>query len=273
VGKHIMSPRIGGGELSCDVLGDPFFLPGDDRAVLCIHGFTGTPYEMRFLGEQLATRGLTVRGIALPGHATHIDDLYDKTWRDWVDAVVAAYDELAARSRGVVVVGQSLGGLLAMYLATRRRPAAVASLAAPLWLDGFGGTVARAVTRGPLAGRLRTLPKLGGSDVRDPDVRAENPCYRGFPVSALGELLAFMDVVDAALPSVRVPLFVLHATQDHTAPVASAHRIVARVSPPRPRLTILPESYHLIACDVERVQVAAEVGAWCEQHLGAARAT
>jgi carboxylesterase len=124
VGKHIMSPPLGGGELSCGVLGDPFFFPGDDRAVLCIHGFTGTPYEMRFLGEQLATRGMTVRGIALPGHATRIDDLYDKTWRDWVDAVVAAYDELAARSRGVVVVGQSLGGLLAMYLATLRRPVA-----------------------------------------------------------------------------------------------------------------------------------------------------
>ena len=252
---------------------EPFDLAGDRRGVLCLHGFTGTPYEVRYLGGRLAAHGLTVRGPALPGHATRLEDLGDKTWRDWADGVTAAYDDLAARCDRVAVVGQSLGGLLALDLATRRSPAAVVSLAAPLWLDGFGGTVARAVTRGPLAGRLRTLPKLGGSDVRDPDVRAENPCYRGFPVSALGELLAFMDVVDAALPSVRVPLFVLHATQDHTAPVASAHRIVARVSPPRPRLTILPESYHLIACDVERVQVAAEVGAWCEQHLGAARAT
>jgi carboxylesterase len=250
------------------VLSDPFDFPGDRRGVLCIHGFTGSPYEMRFLGEALATRGMTVRGMALPGHATRIDDLHDKTWRDWVDAVVAAFDELSARCDRVAVVGQSLGGLLALYLATRRAPATVVSLAAPLWLEGIGGVVARALTRGPLAGRVRTLPKLGGSDVRDPAVRAENPCYRGFPVAPLGELLAFMDVVDAALPLVRVPLLVLHATQDHTAPVASARRIVARAAAPeRPRLLILDDSYHLIACDVERERVAAEVGAWCARHL------
>ncbi len=255
------------------MLGDPFDLPGDRRGVLCIHGFTGTPYEMRYLGEALAARGLTVQGMALPGHATRIDDLYDKTWRDWVDGVTAAYDALAARCDRVAVVGQSLGGLLALYLATRRSPATVVSLAAPLWLEGFGGAVAYALTRGPLAGRVRTLPKLGGSDVRDDRVRAENPCYRGFPVPALAQLLAFIDVVDAALPQVRVPALVMHATQDHTAPVGSAHRIAARLgSPERPTLRILAESYHLIACDVERDLVAAEVGAWCERHLATGRA-
>ncbi len=252
------------------MLADPFEMRGDGRGVLCIHGFTGSPYEMRGLGEALARRGMPVRGLAVPGHATRIEDLYEKTWRDWVEGVTAEYDALAGRCDRVAVVGQSLGGLLALYLATRRAPAAVVSLAAPLWLEGFGGVVARALTKGPLAGRVRTLPKLGGSDVRDPAVRAENPCYRGFPVAALGELLAFMDVVDVALPQVRAPLLVMHATQDHTAPVASARRIVARAgSRERPALTILPESYHLISCDVERDRVAAEVGAWCARHLAA----
>ncbi|MEZ4403267.1 MAG: alpha/beta fold hydrolase [Kofleriaceae bacterium] len=246
-----------------------FSFPGDRRGVLCIHGFTGTPYEMRYLGEQLAAGGFSVEGPALPGHATRIDDLRDKTWRDWADATLAAYDALAARCDQVAVVGQSLGGLLTLYLATQRKPAAIASLAAPLWLEGLGGWVARAVTRGPLAGRIKTLPKLGGSDVRDPTARRENPCYRGFPVAALGQLCAFMEVVDAALPEVTVPTLILHATQDHTAPVASAHRLAARVAGPT-RIRILPASYHLIAIDVERTVVAAEVAAWCGQHLGPA---
>ena len=248
---------------------EPFDFPGDRRGVLCVHGFTGTPFEMRYLGQQLADRGLTVRGIALPGHATHIDDLRTKTWADWAEAVVAAYDELATRCDRVAVVGQSLGGLLAMHLATRRAPAAVASLAAPLWLHGFGGVIARTVTKQPLARWLRALPKLGGSDVRDPDARRDNPCYRGFPIAPLAELLAFMRVVDAELPSIVAPLLILHATQDHTAPVDSAYHIHARTRARDRKLRIFPESYHLLAIDVERDLVAAEVGAWCERYLAA----
>jgi esterase/lipase len=32
----------------------PFDLDGDDRGVLCIHGFTGAPEGLRYLGDRLA---------------------------------------------------------------------------------------------------------------------------------------------------------------------------------------------------------------------------
>ncbi|MBZ0236344.1 MAG: alpha/beta fold hydrolase [Deltaproteobacteria bacterium] len=248
---------------------EEFDFAGDDRGVLCIHGFTGTPYEMRFLGESLAARGMSVRGIALPGHATRVEDLEPLGMTEWTDAVAAAFDAMAARCRSVAVVGQSMGGLLALHLATRRPVAAAASLAAPLWFEGLSGFVARVTTRGPLAGRVRYLPKLGGSDVRALDARRANPSYRAFPVRALGQLVAFMDLVDDALPDVRVPLLVLHGEHDHTAPVGSAARIAERVSARELRVRILPRSFHLIAIDEERTVVAAEVGHFFERHLRA----
>lgn len=246
---------------------DAFELPGDDRGVLCIHGFTGSPHEMRYLGESLAGRGMTVSGLALPGHATRVEDLEPVGFAEWTAAVTAAHDALAARCRAVAVVGQSLGGLLALHLSTRRPVAAVASLAAPLWFEGLTDVVARATTRGPLAGRVRYLPKLGGSDVRDPDERRANPSYRAVPVRALGQLMDFMALVDGLLPEVRAPLLVLHGQHDHTAPVGSARRIAARVASQPLRLRILPRSYHLLAIDEERTIVAAEVGAFFERHL------
>jgi len=244
---------------------DAFDLVGDDEiGVVLIHGFTGTPYEVRYLGEQLARAGHTVRAPLLPGHGTSVDDLDRTTWEDWAEHVERAVDSLRVRCRRVALVGQSLGGLLALHLASHRRDiTAVASLAAPLWLEGLSGRVASWTTSGPLA-RIRTIPKFGGPDVRDRRAKAENPCYRSIPTRALGQLLTFMKLTDEALARVTQPVLVLHARQDHTAPVACAPRIADATRAVRMR--ILPHSYHLIAVDVERDLVAAEVTAFLHKH-------
>jgi carboxylesterase len=253
------------------MLGAPFDLPGDDRGVLCVHGFTGSPYEMRYLGDRLHARGYSVLGPTLPGHGTTLDDLDATTWQDWAAAVDDSFEALRRRCRHVCVVGLSLGGLLTLYLASRRRDVtAAASLAAPLWLDGLGGLAARYTAPGAALASVRRLPKLGGPDVRDRRVARENPSYPAIPTRALGQLTAFMRVVEDALPSVAAPLLVMHAHQDHTAPIASASRIALGARAERTRL--LQDSYHLITVDVERDIVAAEVGTFFDAHCRRARA-
>jgi carboxylesterase len=143
----------------------------------------------------------------------------------------------------------------------------VASLAAPLWFDGLGGLAARWTgPGGRLAGRIRHLPKLGGSDIRDRRISRLNPSYPAIPTRALGQLTAFMTVVDDALPAVAAPVLVLHGRRDHTAPVACAHRIAARTGAARTR--ILDDSFHLITVDVERDIVASEVAAFFAARTG-----
>ena len=245
-------------------LGDPFELEGDQGVgVLCVHGFTGTPYEMRYLGTRLHAAGYTVSGPLLPGHGTRPEDLDALRWTDWAGAVEDAFDKLRASCRRVAVVGQSLGGLLALHLASRRTEvAAVATLAAPLWLEGLAGRVSRWAARGSLP--VRTLPKLARSDVRDRRTRAENPCYDRFPVRAIAELVRFMHLVEGELAAIRAPVLVLHGRRDHTAPVASAPRIAKATRAVRTR--VLDRSFHLIAADVERDVVAAEVTAFLRRH-------
>src|SRR5947207_15572 len=84
--------------------------------VLLIHGFTGSPPEVRPLGEYLAQQGLVVHGVRLPGHGTRPEDLLAVTWQDWAAHVREALDALHAECETVFVGGLSMGGLLTLYL-------------------------------------------------------------------------------------------------------------------------------------------------------------
>jgi carboxylesterase len=244
----------------------PFDLDGDDRGVLCIHGFTGAPDGLRFLCERVAMRGMTVRAVLLPGHGTRVEDLESVSWRAWTAHVEAEYDRLAARCRSVAVVGQSMGGLLALHLATVRDVKAVATLAAPLWLGGLSARVARWTGPGGwLEGRIRFVRKFGGPDVRSRDAKRGYHGYDRVPTRSIGELLALIADVDARLAEVRAPVLVLHGRNDHTVPFACAAAIAAKTRAERVRA--LDASYHLLASDVERDVVAAEVGAFVARHL------
>src|SRR5262245_49279496 len=91
-------------------LAEPFDLVGERAiGVVCVHGFTGTPYEMRYLGGELHRAGFSVEGLLLPGHGTRVADLDATTWMDWADAVEDAFDTMRMLCERVAVVGQSLG--------------------------------------------------------------------------------------------------------------------------------------------------------------------
>lgn len=248
---------------------EPFDFDGDGSiGVLCVHGFTGTPYDMRYLGSQIARAGFHVHGVRLPGHGTRVEDLDATTWEEWADAVEDAFDTMRRRFERVGVVGLSLGGLLSLHLASRRPDvSAVASLAAPLWLEGLNARVAEWAASGALQKLpIRMLPKIGGSDVADPKMKG-NPGYREIPVRALGQLAQFMRIVEGELDAITQPVLVVHAEQDHTAPVGCAHEIAKRTKAARVR--ILPRSFHVITNDVERDIVAAEVIAFMRRHVAA----
>jgi carboxylesterase len=243
---------------------------------------------MRYLGEALAARGYVAVGPALAGHANGSPDELDATtWRDWYGSAERAFDALRARCRRVVVAGLSMGGLLALHLARERgaQLEAVAALATPVWLPRHVEAAIRAVNGGVRvlelararggAGALRLphVPKVAGqSDIRDAAMRAENPTMPGIPVRALASLLELMAVVRGELGGVRVPAFVAHARQDHTAPFACAAWIQAHLTgAPEVRGMTLDRSYHVITIDEEREVLARAVGEFFDEKLAAGR--
>src|SRR5690349_4030974 len=61
-----------------------FRLRGGRRGCLLVHGFAGTPPEMRDLAEHLAANGYDVMVPLLAGHGTTPQAMRATRWRDWV---------------------------------------------------------------------------------------------------------------------------------------------------------------------------------------------
>ncbi|MGR7911860.1 alpha/beta hydrolase [Lysinibacillus capsici] len=87
--------------------------------VLCIHGFSGGPYEVKPFTSYL--RSHTDWIIEEPTLSGHGEDLHMSGFKakHWLMDAELAFRSLAKKVDEVIVVGFSMGGIIALYLAKR----------------------------------------------------------------------------------------------------------------------------------------------------------
>src|SRR2546421_12896535 len=96
----------------------PFRIRGGTRGCLLIHGFAGTPPEMRGLGEYLAAAGYDVMGPLLAGHGLSPEAMALTPWTDWAASAQLAYETLRQDCAEAIVPRPDLGGTRALHHAT-----------------------------------------------------------------------------------------------------------------------------------------------------------
>ena len=210
---------------------------------LLLHGFTGCPASMRPMGEWLAERGVSTVGPRMPGHGTSWEDLDGTTWQDWEGEVELGLADLASRCEDVIVVGLSFGGAMALHMAAKH----------PDELRGVA--VINALIRRPdliLAGaaRLFTRTVRGvGNDIKKPG--QDEIVYTRVPLRAAGHMGRMLRMADAELPSVRQPLVVFSAPEDHTVKPENSRRIYERAGSELKEFVTLANSYHVATLDYD----------------------
>jgi carboxylesterase len=240
----------------------PFEFAGSGRAAaLCLHGLTGTPYEVRSIGEALAAAGIAASGPALPGHNATPEELARVEHGEWLEAARAGIARLRARHARVFAVGLSMGGLVSLALAAEARVDAAVVIGVPLRLR------AAAVRLVPVAKHfVRFLPKSGGSDIRDAAARARHPSYDRMPLGAVHELLRLQRHVRSCLPRVAAPLLVAHGARDRTAHPDDALEILARVGSSEREHLRLEASGHVVPVDHDGPLLAARSVEFLSRH-------
>lgn len=115
----------------------PFVIGNGRLGALLIHGFPGTPAEMRPLAERLAAGGFTAHGPLLPGFGADISRLGETGRRAWLDAVHQEWASISRSFAQTALIGFSMGAALAIHAAAVRPPDALVLLA-PFWqLSGW----------------------------------------------------------------------------------------------------------------------------------------
>lgn len=236
---------------------EAFLLPGGKKGALLIHGFMGSPAEMRLLGDALNEKGFTVLGVRLPGHGTDVAELETTRARDWLGACVDGFDLLKAITDDVAAVGLSMGAILALLLSERRSVSHLVTISAPIF-----------IAESEHLDRLPPVEEAVGQFLPRPKKKIEGvgaqytTAYDKMPLRSLHELLFIMDEAKKLLPKITVPLLAAQGLCDHTVLPESAEYIVKTVNSTKKELLLLPKSGHRATLLEQRDELFAKTAAF-----------
>lgn len=258
----------------------PFSLGSGSTGVLLIHGFMGTPGELRPLGDVLAQRGYRVYAPLLARHGEAPEAMAGARWHEWYDSAEQAWRDLLGRCERVFVLGFSMGGLLALHLAAQQQIDGVITLAAALQLHGGWPLKTLGLARfavpwfyplryanfnDPLI-RADIQEKAGQIDLNDPAVVDQIRKSVRIPTGAIYELVRLGVRVRRELPSITTPALILQGRRDETVMPISAQQLHDLIGSDDKRLVWFERSGHQLPNDVERRQVWHTIADWLDQH-------
>lgn len=249
---------------------ESFYCRGGEIGCLCIHGFTASPAEVRWLGQHLHAQGHTVYGPRLPGHGIYHTALAHQQWQDWYSVVLDGYMLLASQCKQVFVVGLSMGGLLALLLASQQPVAGAVVMAAPVLFKGRSIQYARylrwLVPYTDQTDRSSFAEMIRQEQARRGEAVIGRVRYGIWSTQAVGQLYALSQVVNAHLKDIRVPLQLIYSEADQVVPLSSLEHIIQQVPSEMVEVQRLQHSDHILPQDSERETVFALSSDFIQRH-------
>ena len=248
---------------------------GAKAQILGVHGLAEHSGRYDAFGKFFAGHGIGVSVMELRGHGQ------SGGRRVWVPSFEAFLEDLdlflahvQAHGKPVVLVGHSLGGLIALRFAETRQPSIAGLILS-------GAALRSGITPPqPLVWLLRQLNKVSSATPlpglvkpsqvsRDPDVvrRYErDPRVPKHLTTGLG--LAAVEAAPMALRDaarVDTPTLILHGGEDSIADPAGSRELLAGLRVQDKQLKIYPGLFHEIFNEPEREEVLADVLRWIEE--------
>lgn len=207
------------------------------------------------MGEYLNGQGYTCLGVRLAGHATRPKDMVRSRWMDWTASVEDGYNLLRGAVDRVYLVGLSMGGALSLLMSTKLDVKGVVTISTPYELPDE-----HPAWQIKLYSYFRAyMPKTReapGAGWFDKEAFKEHISYPLNPIRSAAELKALLGKMQAALPKVTVPVYMIHSRDDTYVVPENMERIYAGLVNVSDRTKVyITGSGHVVTRDAARDQV------------------
>jgi carboxylesterase len=228
--------------------GESFLWEAGRVGVFLSHGFTATTAEVRLFAKRLYEKGFSVGGPLLAGHGTRPEDLNRAKWQDWVESGEKVYEQLSARCDKVFLGGESMGALVALYLASRHPAVCGVMLYAP----AISLTISNVdKLKLYLGSPFMPFAKRGAMDASDK--------WQGYdpelPTKGIIQTLQFQEAVKKVLPNIHQPIIVFQGCKDTVVSVEAGELILQNVRSTTKEHHWMEGSSHPILLDNELDEV------------------
>ncbi|MBR7796233.1 MAG: alpha/beta hydrolase [Bacillota bacterium] len=207
-------------------------------ACLVIHGYTGGPYEVEPLANYLQENtNWHVEVPTLPGHGRKLN-LKNVSHKKWIKAAENSLLQLKAKFETIYLIGFSMGGMIAAYLAAKYNVNKLVLLATSgkyLSFKQIGLDVAGVLTDA-MKGNLR-----------------KNKLYQNYrkkigavPLKSNIEFLKLVKFTRRYLRKIDSPVLIAQGQQDGMVPYKTAYYLNKEITSKRKEVVFFERSRHLI---------------------------
>ncbi|HJH10727.1 MAG TPA: alpha/beta fold hydrolase [Metalysinibacillus jejuensis] len=228
------------------------------KAVLLLHGFTGSTKDVKKLAFHLAERGYTIHAPIYSGHGVEPEALLETTPEDWWQDVVKGYQFLQQKGyKEIAVAGISLGGVFSLKVAETFPVKAVVSMCAPISRDNSQGLFTRLY-------HYARLYKSFEKKSKD-QIISELHELRITPKDSLDSVTEITIETREQLANIKAPTLIMQGALDDELYQESAPMILNTVKAEEKEIIWYENSGHIITLGKERDQVNEDVADFLDQ--------
>lgn len=203
-----------------------------ETGCLIIHGFGGSIEEVAPLSNFLSDSGFTVVCPKLKGHTGKRRDLNGISYNDWINSAEEGLQRLKSTCDSVILIGFSMGGLIAVNLALKYKVDGIITLNTPIYYWDFKKiflNISQDIyNKKPLNTRRYIKSSLDK------------------PLSSLINFKMLLIKTKPLLKEVKCPVFIAQALEDDTVQKRSAEHIYKNILSQNKFIKYYEGSGHLI---------------------------